>query len=131
LTRFSICLHKKDLVLLKRLQSSFGGVGSIYIKETHGLAYYTVGSIVDLINIIIPFFSKYSLITQKRADFLLFCQIIELINQKEHSTMEGIQKIINIKASMNNGLSEKLKEAFPNTKPVLRSVIGKSSINPF
>ena len=32
---------------------------------------------------------------------------------KEHNTIEGIQKIVNIKASLNLGLSNDLKEAFP------------------
>lgn len=36
---------------------------------------------------------------------------------KEHNTLEGIQKIVNIKASLNLGLSKDLKEAFPKTIP--------------
>ena len=39
--------------------------------------------------------------------------------EKEHNTLQGIQKkIINYKASMNWGLSNELKEAFPETIPV-------------
>ena len=88
LARFSICLHKKDLNLLKQLQSHFGGVGSIFIKETEEVVYFTVAAAGDLTNKIIPFLSKFPLITQKQADFLLFSQIIDLINKKEHLTME-------------------------------------------
>jgi hypothetical protein len=40
---------------------------------------------------------------------------VELLSEKIQSTMEGFQKIINIRASMNNGLSDGLKKAFPNT----------------
>lgn len=40
---------------------------------------------------------------------------------KEHSTLEGVQKAINIKSSMNKGLSENLKESFPNTIPMEKS----------
>jgi hypothetical protein len=36
---------------------------------------------------------------------------------KEHSTLEGIQKIVNIKASLNIGLTENLIEFFPDTYP--------------
>ena len=36
---------------------------------------------------------------------------------KEHSTLKGVQKIVNIKASLNLGLSNDLKEAFPDTIP--------------
>lgn len=34
---------------------------------------------------------------------------------KEHNILEGIQKIVNIRASLNRGLSKDLKEAFPLT----------------
>jgi hypothetical protein len=54
------------------------------------------------------------------------------MDKKEHLTMEGLQKIINIKASMNLGLSENLIKAFSNTKPVSRPYIQKSQvISPF
>lgn len=40
--------------------------------------------------------------------------------EKQHTNLQGIQKIIHIKASMNWGLSDQLKQAFPNTIPVIR-----------
>jgi hypothetical protein len=43
-----------------------------------------------------------------------------LILNKEHLTMEGLRKIVAIKASMNNGLSDELKAAFTNLPPVER-----------
>lgn len=64
---------------------------------------------------IINHFDKYPLISQKRADFELFKQVF-LIN-KEHLTIEGLQKIVAIKYSINKGLSPKLQSAFPNTTP--------------
>lgn len=42
---------------------------------------------------------------------------------KEHNTLEGIQKIINIKAPLNLGLYKDLKEAFP--KQFLKKKIRK------
>jgi hypothetical protein len=33
----------------------------------------------------------------------------------EHLTIEGIQKIVNIRASLNKGLTTVLKTAFPNS----------------
>lgn len=38
----------------------------------------------------------------------------------KHLTEEGLQEIINNKASLNLGLSDRLKVAFPNTTPVPR-----------
>jgi len=61
---------------------------------------------------------------EKRADFELFKQIIDIISRKEHLSEKGLQKIVNIKASMNfEKLSDNLKAWFPNTVPVNRSVI--------
>jgi len=40
--------------------------------------------------------------------------------EKQHTNLEGIQKIINKRASMNWGLSDQLKKAFPETIPVIR-----------
>ena len=59
------------------------------------------------IAVLIEHFYKYPLITQKFADFYLFRQAIELIKQKEDLTKEGLQKLVNIKASLNLGLSDK------------------------
>jgi hypothetical protein len=62
---------------------------------------YNVTSLQDLTNVIIPHFDKYPLITQKLADFILFKKVIDLMNRKEHLTLEGIEKILAIKASIN------------------------------
>jgi len=67
---------------------------------------YSVNSVKDIINVIIPHFDKYPLLTQKRADYLLFKSAVLLINDKKHLTLEGLQDIVNIRASMNKGLSE-------------------------
>jgi hypothetical protein len=63
------------------------------------------------------------LITQKRADFLLFKRAFEIIQRKEHLTPEGFRKILSIKASLNLGLSETLKQTFPEIVPVSRPKI--------
>jgi hypothetical protein len=68
------------------------------------------------------------LLTQKRADFYLFVEIIKIIKRKEHLTPEGLQKIVNLKASLNLGLSDKLKTSFPNTVPVQRPKVSFNGI---
>lgn len=46
-----------------------------------------------------------------------------MINAKEHLTMEGLHKIVSIKASINRGLNDELKVAFPNTIPTLKPLV--------
>ena len=65
---------------------------------------------------IIEFFDKYPLITQKWTDFLLFKKAYELILNKQHLTIEGLIKLVEIKALINKGLPDQLKEAFPKFK---------------
>jgi hypothetical protein len=89
---------------------------------------YRVGSLKDLTQVVLPHFDKYPLITQKLADYELFKQAVKLIDNKEHLTTEGLQKIVNLVASINNGLSDALKEAFPNTKPVQRPLVTNQEI---
>ena len=113
---FQIMLHKRDLDLLKKIKKSLG-VGEIYHKEE--ASNYMVQSSKG-IKVIIDHFEKYPLFTKKHEDFILFTQIVNLMDQKEHLTLSGLHKIISLRASMNFGLSPSLKEAFPNIIPAIR-----------
>jgi LAGLIDADG endonuclease len=86
---------------------------------------FQVTKLGDLV-FIIDHFNLYPLKTKKYADFLLFKKaffFFNTINYKKHLTIEGLQELINIRASLNKGLSERLKLAFPNIKPVVRPEI--------
>nr|ATI20296.1 LAGLIDADG endonuclease [Juglanconis sp.] len=89
---------------------------------------FRVSSIPQIQNVIIPHFDKYPLVTQKLADYLLFRDAIKLISHKEHLSTEGLYSIINIKASLNRGLSAKLNEAFPNSVKVSRPIVANQRI---
>lgn len=117
---FKIGLHIKDLPLLYKIKSFFGEVGNINIDSNREMAYFTVTTIEDLTKVIIPHFDLYPLLTQKRADFLLFKSAVELMRKKEHLTTEGLAKMLSLKASINLGLSNELKTAFPDIIPVER-----------
>src|SRR2546430_15628545 len=84
---------------------------------------YQVRNLSDITKIIIPHFEKYPLITKKQSDFLLFKEIVKLMNKGEHLTKEGLIKIINLKASLNWGLSDKLIIYFPEAIKVKRPLI--------
>ena len=126
---FQITLHAKDQTLIELIQSYFG-VGSINYKHGSEVIKYYVQSIKDLARVI-DHFEKHPLITQKLADYELFKQALLLIQNKEHLTIEGLQKIVAIKASLNLGLSPELKAAFPEILPVQRpSVLNQRIENP-
>ena len=127
---FTIGLNSRDLALLLRIKSFFG-CGIIIKNDGQNEVSFRVNSLQDLTNIIIPHFSNYPLYTQKAADFMLFKQVVELMQNKAHLTSEGLQQIINIKSSMNLGISDELKFNFINTVPVKRPTIKTNKIQDF
>ena len=69
---------------------------------------YQVRNVSVITFVIIPYFKNYPLITQKQSDYLLFKEIVELMDKGEHLTKDGLIKIIYLKATLN-----KLKIHFP------------------
>ena len=114
---FQIKLHVRDLPLLLGIQRSLGGIG--VISSSQSVFILRVRKLQELVELV-KFFDKYPLITKKIGDYLLFKQIVSIMQLKEHLTLEGLQKIINIKATLNFGLSEELQLMFPETIPVPR-----------
>jgi hypothetical protein len=111
-------MHEKDRVLIQSIQYFFGGIGYVSKVNNISTVEFRVSTLKDLVDVILPHFDNYPLITKKHLDYLLFKQIVLLMLNKEHNILEGIQKIVNIRASLNTGLSKDLKEAFPLTIPV-------------
>jgi hypothetical protein len=125
---FEISLNKRDIFIFNQLQEFFGGIGTIRIDKKAKAVKYSVDNIKDLTAIVIPHFKKYPLITQKAADLILFEQIVELMNKGAHLTLDGLQQIINIKASLNLGISETIKSEFSEINPVKRPIIQTTQI---
>ncbi len=115
---FQICLHKKDVALLVQIKNYFLGVGSITKHRSDSIS-YRVSSVENLL-VIFNHFDKYPLITNKWADYQLFKQALILIQNREHTTIEGLNKIVAIKAAMNLGLSDELKAVFTDITLVPR-----------
>ena len=68
------------------------------------------------------------MLTQKKADYLLFKQAVELVLRKDHLTRQGLLEIVSIKASLNLGLPDELKKAFPDVIPKDRPVVEYTGI---
>lgn len=120
--KFKIGLLRKDVNLLNQLQQYLGDIGSIHLARSPEIVNYSIDSAEDLNKLIIHL-EKYPLLTQKAADFILFKQAVKLVNNKAHLTVEGLNQIINIKASMYFGLSNILKSEFDGYIPVEIPVI--------
>lgn len=121
---FQIGLDASDKGLLEQIQSFFG-VGKIQ-KGEKNIYRYMVTRPKEL-RVIIDHFYLYPLISKKRINFEFFKVAVDLISRKEHLTMEGVNKIATIKASMNLGLSTELKVAFPDSVPLPSPVLDVNS----
>lgn len=124
---FSITLHKKDLLILQEIQSYFGGKGSIR-KDVNNKVKFRVESLKDIVNLIIPHFEKYPLITQKLADYFLFKDVVNMMINKEHLTKKGLNKIVSIKAGINLGLPTELQLDFPDIVHVSRPLVENKTV---
>lgn len=114
---FQIKLHTKDYPILLRIQDSLGGIGTVSSNQSS--CAFRVQKFSELIELV-AFLDKYPLISRKRGDYLLLKQILSIIKSKEHLTLQGLQKIVNIRATLNFGLSKELQLMFPETVPVPR-----------
>lgn len=115
--QFQIKLHERDLILLNQIKDFFS-VGTL-VKDGTKIA-YTIKSIKNLMEIVIPHFDRFPLLTKKYADFKLFKEIVIIMARKGHLNKEDFAKILSLRASLNLGLSEKLKLAFPNVVAITR-----------
>lgn len=106
-------MHEQDRALIQVISQYFGGIGHVSKPNKASTVEFRVNSLKDIVSVILPHFDKYPLLSKKRIDYLLFKQIVLLMLNKEHHTLSGTQKIVNLKASLNLGLSHELKKAFP------------------
>jgi len=110
---FAIGLHKKDMDILKTIQS-YLGVGKIHIHGKDSIQ-FRVDSLKEL-QVITNHFENYPLVTAKLADYILFKKALDIILLKEHLSQQGLLKLVGIKASLNLGLNASLKEAYLDWK---------------
>jgi hypothetical protein len=102
---FVITQGAKSLAALQKI-SEFFDCGKLYINRRHDnhkehIYRYCVRSLSDLEKKIVPFFQQNSLLTAKKDDFRKFSEIIDLMKQRKHLTVDGSKEIAQIITTMN------------------------------
>nr|YP_009926597.1 hypothetical protein [Wolfiporia cocos]QNH92655.1 hypothetical protein [Wolfiporia cocos] len=99
--RFIIELHKKDLALLREVQTFFGcgaqGIGTI--TTTAKVARFSIVGLNDIINFVLPHFSNFPLQSEKLIDFELWRACVLIMANKGHLTLEGLKQIFSLKSA--------------------------------
>ena len=99
---FEIELREDDLPILEKIKEILG-CGNIYRLEYSRYAKWRphyklkISNFRDISEKVIPFFKKYPLQAKKSESFDKFCQAAEIIKRKDHLTIEGIERIQDLK----------------------------------
>lgn len=98
--RFSIAQYSRDILLLKNLVKFFN-CGYVAQYKNRKVCEFIITKIDEIIINIIPFFYKYKIEGSKYKDYVNFKEAAILNKNKEHLTKNGLNKIIELKNSMN------------------------------
>ncbi len=96
--KFQITQQSRDRKLMERLVNY---LGCGYISERGDIVDFHVIKFMDITNKIIPFFEKYPVVGVKLENLNDFCKVAKLVKDKEHLTVEGLEKIRLLKSQMN------------------------------
>ena len=112
LPEFRIVQHEKDESVLYKIKNYFG-FGNVKVNRTdhHGTRKEFRVRGLENLNKLIKFFEENHLQTSKKNDFEIFKRVIQLMNNKEHLTNEGLNKIANLISKMNRKPNPKYLES--------------------
>ncbi len=103
--RFAVTQGVKSIACLEKLEGFFG-VGRIFMNRRHDnhrehLAQYVVDKRTDLIDVIVPFFHDFPMLSAKQGDFEKFATCLALVEQGRHLVPAGLVEIAEIAQTMN------------------------------
>lgn len=102
---FAVTQGAKSLKSLEILKDFFG-IGNIYLNKRYDnhkehIYRYVVRKRKDLLEVIIPFFQKNKMKTNKQSDFEKFTKCLRIIETGEHLKSSGLIKVAKIVKTMN------------------------------
>ena len=98
----SFNVSQKDRVILALFKEHLG-CGTLRGRPD-GVWYYEVTNLSAVTESVIPFFERFSFLSaKKRRDFAKFKQIVALMKDGAHLTVNGIRQILEIREDMNDG----------------------------
>ena len=124
LPEFRIVQHEKDESVLYKIKDYFG-FGDVKINriDYHGTRKEFRVRGLENLNKIIEFFEENKLETSKKKDFEIFSKVIILMNNKEHLTKQGLNKIANLISQMNRKPKIKYLESSETTRQTQDAIL--------
>ena len=105
-THFYIKLREDDLLLLKEIKDYFR-CGAVYYqrerRKNHSACYrFEINSQNDIHKVLIPFFDKRPLKSEKEKNYLIFRKIALMVKNGLHKEDKGLKEILLLKSQMNS-----------------------------
>jgi hypothetical protein len=98
--------HSNSINVLYLLKEFFNDKGHIsFSNKEKTIARYKISNLNDIVNLILPHFENYPLVTSKYLNFLDFKKAILFIKSGEHLSSDGIIKLREIISKMNTNRS--------------------------
>lgn len=92
------------------------GCGRLQTRKD-GVHYYVCANPISLKERVIPFFKRFPFRSaRKKRNFSLFCQIADLMFEKQHLNEQGLERIIALRESLNQGKGRKRKYSIDDWK---------------
>jgi len=102
--KISLCFNvsQKDKVILT-LFKRYVECGTLRSRPD-GIWYYEVNNFRSIVENVIPFFEQFNFLSaKKKRDFHKFQLLAKMIEDDEHLTLPGIERILDIREDMNDG----------------------------
>lgn len=97
---FGVSQHESGKGVLERCQKALGNSGRLSIKKdgkNGPLWYLEIQALNEIKNFVIPFVLKYVSPFSARNDVIkLFITVVNMIDNKEHLTLDGLRRIIDL-----------------------------------
>ena len=104
----SFNVSQKERHILAFIKKTLG-CGTLRERKD-GVVYYEVTNIALLHNVILPFFKRFPILSQKKnKNFHIFAQIVKKMYKKEHLTPEGFIEIVTLRESLNSEIGRARK----------------------
>jgi hypothetical protein len=95
---FSLTQHIREEQLMKSIKDFFS---CGFVRKKYNVLEYRIETYSDIENKVIPLFNKHRVEGEKYLNFKDWCKVWELIENKAHLTLEGLNLIKEIKSGMN------------------------------
>lgn len=99
----SFNVSQKDPTILRLIKDELN-CGIIKVRKKDNLYSYDATNPQDIIQKVIPYFSKYPLLSESKIkNFAIFCEVADLMDKGEHKNLKGLRKILELREKINEG----------------------------